>query len=227
MKKLLIFCVAALSAVVAVAQNVSPTVNWPYMYPDFVEGEVEKMGGQFEKGRYNIHLNVGALHYLNNGTIKEHPTVGIKSMTIGDDVYRNVGGKMFKVLAQAEGGFVVLETLANFTSIISRDGAYGGAVANRDKTFSHQENNGSFNGYLITDKYEDLLAIKDDSDKVPVTKKVYIVIDNILIFANKSNVINMTGIDKKAFSAFLKANDIKWKEPEDLVKIIDFIKANK
>ncbi len=188
---------------------------------------MEKMGGQFEKGRYNIHLNVGALHYLNNGTIKEHPTVGIKSMTIGDDVYRNVGGKMLKVLAQTEGGFVVMETLANFTGIISRDGAYGGAVANRDKTFSHQENNGSFNGYLITDKYEDLLAIKDDSDKVPVTRKIYIVIDNLLIFANKSSVIDMTGVDKKAFSAFLKSNQIKWKEPEDLVKIIDFITASK
>ena len=227
MKKLLIICIAALSAAVVAAQNVSPTVNWPYMYPDFVEGEMEKMGGQFEKGRYNIHLNVGALHYLNNGTIKEHPTIGIKSMTIGDDVYRNVGGKMLKVLAQTEGGFVVMETLANFTGIISRDGAYGGAVANRDKTFSHQENNGSFNGYLITDKYEDLLAIKDDSDKVPVTRKIYIVIDNLLIFANKSSVIDMTGVDKKAFSAFLKSNQIKWKEPEDLVKIIDFITASK
>lgn len=227
MKKLLIICIAALSAAVVAAQNVSPTVNWPYMYPDFVEGEMEKMGGQFEKGRYNIHLNVGALHYLNNGTIKEHPTVGIKSMTIGDDVYRNVGGKMLKVLAQTEGGFVVMETLANFNGIISRDGAYGGAVANRDKTFSHQENNGSFNGYLITDKYEDLLAIKDDSDKVPVTRKIYIVIDNLLIFANKSSVIDMTGVDKKAFSAFLKSNQIKWKEPEDLVKIIDFITASK
>lgn len=227
MKKLLIICIAALSAAVVAAQNVSPTVNWPYMYPDFVEGEMEKMGGQFEKGRYNIHLNVGALHYLNNGTIKEHPTVGIKSMTIGDDVYRNVGGKMLKVLAQTEGGFVVMETLANFAGIISRDGAYGGAVANRDKTFSHQENNGSFNGYLITDKYEDLLAIKDDSDKVPVTRKIYIVIDNLLIFANKSSVIDMTGVDKKAFSAFLKSNQIKWKEPEDLVKIIDFITASK
>lgn len=227
MKKLLIICIAALSAAVVAAQNVSPTVNWPYMYPDFVEGEMEKMGGQFEKGRYNIHLNVGALHYLNNGTIKEHPTVGIKSMTIGDDVYRNVGGKMLKVLAQTEGGFVVMETLANFNGIISRDGAYGGAVANRDKTFSHQENNGSFNGYLITDKYEDLLAIKDDSDKVPVTRKIYIVIDNLLIFANKSSVIDMTGVDEKAFSAFLKSNQIKWKEPEDLVKIIDFITASK
>lgn len=227
MKRLLLICVAVLSTMVLAAQNISPTVNWPYMYPDFVEGEMEKMGGQIEKGRYNIHLNVGALHYLNNGTIKEHPTIGIKSMTIGDDVYRNVGGKMLKVLAQAEGGFVVMETLANFTGIISRDGAYGGAVANRDKTFSHQENNGSFNGYLITDKYEDLLAIKDDSDKVPVTKKTFIVIDNILIFANKSTVVDMTGVDKKEFSAFLKANDIKWKEPEDLVKIIDFITASK
>lgn len=227
MKKLLLLCIAALSAAVAVAQNVSPTVNWPYMYPDFVEGEMEKMGGQIEKGRYNIHLNVGALHYLNDGTIKEHPTVGVKSMTIGDDVYRNVGGKMLKVLAQTEGGFVVMETLANFTGIISRDGAYGGAVANRDKTFSHQENNGSFNGYLVTDNYKDLIAIKDDSDKVPVTRKIFIVIGHQMIFANKSTVIDMTGVDKKAFSAFLKSNDIKWKDPEDLVKVIDYITASK
>ena len=188
---------------------------------------MEKMGGQIEKGRYNIHLNVGALHYLNDGTIKEHPTVGVKSMTIGDDVYRNVGGKMLKVLAQTEGGFVVMETLANFTGIISRDGAYGGAVANRDKTFSHQENNGSFNGYLVTDNYKDLIAIKDDSDKVPVTRKIFIVIGHQMIFANKSTVIDMTGVDKKAFSAFLKSNDIKWKDPEDLVKIIDYITASK
>jgi hypothetical protein len=227
MKKLLLLCIAAFAAAVAVAQNVSPTVNWPYMYPDFVEGEMEKMGGQIEKGRYNIHLNVGALHYLNDGTIKEHPTVGVKSMTIGDDVYRNVGGKMLKVLAQTEGGFVVMETLANFTGIISRDGAYGGAVANRDKTFSHQENNGSFNGYLVTDNYKDLIAIKDDSDKVPVTRKIFIVIGHQMIFANKSTVIDMTGVDKKAFSAFLKSNDIKWKDPEDLVKIIDYITASK
>lgn len=227
MKRLLLLCIAAFAAAVAVAQNVSPTVNWPYMYPDFVEGEMEKMGGQIEKGRYNIHLNVGALHYLNDGTIKEHPTVGVKSMTIGDDVYRNVGGKMLKVLAQTEGGFVVMETLANFTGIISRDGAYGGAVANRDKTFSHQENNGSFNGYLVTDNYKDLIAIKDDSDKVPVTRKIFIVIGHQMIFANKSTVIDMTGVDKKAFSAFLKSNDIKWKDPEDLVKVIDYITASK
>lgn len=227
MKKLLLLCIAAFAAAVAVAQNVSPTVNWPYMYPDFVEGEMDKMGGQIEKGRYNIHLNVGALHYLNDGTIKEHPTVGVKSMTIGDDVYRNVGGKMLKVLAQTEGGFVVMETLANFTGIISRDGAYGGAVANRDKTFSHQENNGSFNGYLVTDNYKDLIAIKDDSDKVPVTRKIFIVIGHQMIFANKSTVIDMTGVDKKAFSAFLKSNDIKWKDPEDLVKVIDYITASK
>ena len=43
MKRLLLICIAALSAAVAVAQNVSPTVNWPYMYPDFVEGEMEQI----------------------------------------------------------------------------------------------------------------------------------------------------------------------------------------
>ena len=59
-----------------------------------------------------------------------------------------------------------------------------------------------------------------------MTQKTFIVIGIQKIFANKSTVIDMTGVDKKAFSAFLKANDIKWKEPEDLVKIIDFITAS-
>ena len=73
MKRLLLICIAAFAAAVAVAQNVSPTVNWPYMYPDFLEGEIEKIGGLVEKGRYNIHLNIGTLHYLKDGTIEEHP----------------------------------------------------------------------------------------------------------------------------------------------------------
>ena len=227
MKRLLLICIAALSAAVAVAQNVSPTVNWPYMYPDFVEGEMEKMGAQIEKGRYNIHLNVGALHYLNDGTIKEHPTVGVKSMTIGDDVYRNVGGKMLKVLGETEGGFVVEEILANYGAIVSRDGAYGGAVASRDQAFSHHENNGSLNGYLVTDNYKDLIAIKHDSAELPVTRKIYIVMGIQKVFINKKSVLEAFPLDKKAFSAFLKAENIKWTDTDDLLKVIDYIAENK
>ena len=129
MKKIILLLAAAFMAVAASAQSEKPTVNWPYIFPDFEQGIIEKVGGVVEKAGYNIHLNIGALHYLENGKIKEHPTAGVKSMTIGETVFRNVGGKMLKVLAQTEGGFVVMETLANFTGIISRDGAYGGAVA--------------------------------------------------------------------------------------------------
>lgn len=227
MKKFALLLTAALITIAASAQKEKPTVNWPYMYPDFVEGTLENFGGLNETARYNIHLNIATLHYLEDGIIKEHSLAKVKQVTIGDEVYRNIYGKMMLLLGETEGGLVVKEILANYSGIISRDGAYGGAVANRDKTFSHQENNGSFNGYLITDNYADLFAIKNDSDEVPLTTKVYLYINNRLIFANKNSVLESLNIDKKAFSEFLKSNDIKWKNPEDLVKIIDYITGSK
>lgn len=227
MKRILFMLAAAFMAVAASAQNEKPTVNWPYIFPDFEEGTIEKTGGIIEKSRYNIHLNIGALHFLENGKIKEHPTVGIKSMTIGETVFRNVGGKMLKVLGQTDGGFVVEETLANYGAIISRDGAYGGAVADRDKTFSQHENNGSLNGYLLTDSYADLIAIKHDSADLPVVRKVYIVMGIQKVFINKKSVLEAFPLDKKAFSAFLKAENIKWTDTDDLLKVIDYIAENK
>ena len=52
-------------------------------------------------------------------------------------------------------------------------------------------------------------------------------IDNQLYQANKKSVLAIEGVDKKAFSEFLKSNDIKWKNPEDLVKVIDYITSLK
>lgn len=227
MKKIILLLAAAFMAVAASAQSEKPTVNWPYIFPDFEQGIIEKVGGVVEKSGYNIHLNIGALHYLENGKIKEHPTAGVKSMTIGETVFRNVGGKMLKVLGETEGGFVVEEILANYGAIVSRDGAYGGAVASRDQAFSHHENNGSLNGYLVTDNYKDLIAIKHDSAELPVTRKIYIVMGIQKIFVNKKSVLDAFPLDKKAFSAFLKNENIKWTDTEDLLKVIDYISENK
>ena len=41
------------------------------------------------------------------GRIRETSTMDIALLIIGDDVFRNVGGKMLKVLAETEGGYVV------------------------------------------------------------------------------------------------------------------------
>ena len=227
MKKLLFSIIAMLMAVAASAQKDSPTTSWPYLYPDFMEGELE-VRTKITKALVNIHLNLGALHYVENGKIKESSTIGITKLVIGDDVFRNVGGKMMKMLAEAEDGFVVEETRANYTAVVKKDGAYGTTALNSTttKSFLYNENvlNG-YNGYLMTDIYKDLHAMKDQSEKLPVLKNRYLVIGLNQIKADKQNVLDIEGLDKKAFKAFLKAEKIKWDDPQDLVKVIEFITA--
>ena len=47
------------------------------------------------------------------------------------------------------------------------------------------------------------------------------------IFVNKKSVLDAFPLDKKAFSAFLKNENIKWTDTEDLLKVIDYISENK
>lgn len=229
MKKLLFLCVFTLMAVAASAQKYTPTTVWPYLYPDFMEGELE-VGPKLTKAMVNIHLNLGALHYVENGTIRESSTLGVTVLRIGEDVFRNVGGKMMKILAETENGYVVEETRANYTAVVRKDGAYGttGLNSTTTKSFLYNENalNG-YNGYLMTDVYADLHAMKDDSETLPVMINRYLVIGLDQIPADKKNVSGLDGLDKKAFKAYIKAEKIDWDEPQDLAKVLDYIVENK
>ena len=226
MKKLLFLFVAAFMAAAAYAQDEMPTVNWPYLYPDFVQGELMQIGGGASKGQYNIHLGQGALHLVENGQIGEISVQTVMKVTMGEDVFRNVGGRMYKVLAEGKEGYVVKETLADYSAIVRDDGAYGGSLSNAAKGFSYDENYGNYS-YLVTNDYADLLSIKNESEELPVTENTYLVIDNQLYQANKKSVLAIDGVDKKAFAEFLKSNEIKWKDAQDLVKIIDYITSLK
>ena len=220
-------CAGTLMAVAAFAQE--PTTNWPYLYPEFKEGELN-VRSKTEKALFNIHLDLGALHYVEDGRIKEANILNATTLVIGNDVFRNVAGKMLKVLARAQGGYIVEETRATYSAVVRNDGAYGTTALNSTttKTFLYNENAiNQYNGYLMTDVYKDLLAMRDDAEKLPVRKNLYIVIGMDQIPADKKSVASLSGLDKKALKAFLKSEKIDWNEIGDLVKVIDYIIANR
>lgn len=229
MKKLLLFCICVLLAVSASAQEEHPTANWPYLYPDFMEGELLRANKDSNKGRFNIHLNLSALHYVDkNGRIKEADTWGVIGLIIGEDRFRFVEGKMLKVMAEAKGGSVVKESRANYQAVVRKDGAMGTTALNSTttKTFLYNENAiNQYNGYLLTDVYKDLYAMKDQSERLPVNSNLYLVIGNKLVPAKKKDVSDLEGVDKKAFSKFLKTEKIRWNEVNDLVKVLDYVTA--
>lgn len=227
MKKILFLCAAACMTVAAFAQE--PTTNWPYLYPEFREGELN-IRSKAEKALFNIHLDLGALHYVEDGRIKEANTLNATTLIIGNDVFRNVGGRMLKVLARAPGGYIMEETIATYSAVVRNDGAYGTTALNSTttKTFLYNENAiNQYNGYLMTDVYKDLLAMRDDAEKLPVRKNLYMVIGMEQIPADKKSVTSLSGLDKKALKAFLKSEKIDWNELGDLVKVMDFITANR
>lgn len=227
MKKFLFMCAGTLVAVAAFAQE--PTTNWPYLYPEFKEGELN-VRSKTEKALFNIHLDLGALHYVEDGRIKEANILNATTLVIGNDVFRNVAGKMLKVLARAQGGYIVEETRATYSAVVRNDGAYGTTALNSTttKTFLYNENAiNQYNGYLMTDVYKDLLAMRDDAEKLPVRKNLYIVIGMDQIPADKKSVASLSDLDKKALKAFLKSEKIDWNEIGDLVKVIDYIIANR
>lgn len=222
MKRFFIVSIISLFCFAAAAQDYTPTVNWPYVNPDFYEGVLRQMGSKVSKSRFNVHLGQGHLHILTDGVIAEAALTDVLSVTIGDEEYTNVGGKMMKVLAQSEKGYVVEERLADYSAVVRNDGAYGGSNVNAAKGFSYDENYGNYS-YLITNNYEDLLSQKEYGEELPVTTKRYIVINGLPTLAIKKNVAAMDGINKKAFAAFLKEADIDWKNPQDVLKVIDYI----
>lgn len=223
MKRFFIVMLISLFCGAAAAQDYTPTVNWPYVNPDFYDGVLRQMGNKLSKARFNVHLGQGALHILTDGEIAEAAITDVLSVTISDEEFTNVGGKMMKVLAQSEKGFVVEERLADYSAVIRDEGgAYGGSNANAAKGFSYDENYGNYS-YLITNNYEDLLSQKEYGEELPVNVQRYIVINGLPTLAIRKNVAAMDGIDKKAFSEFLKVEKINWKDPQDVLKVIDFI----
>lgn len=230
MKRLLLLFIGAMLAVTMSAQeDYYPTTGWPYLYPDFMEGEVLRSNRDSSKGRFNIHLSLSALHYVDkNGIIKEADTWGMTGLVIGEDRFRFVGGKMLKVVAEAKGGSVVKETRANYTAIVKKDGAMGTTALNSTttKTYLYNQNAiNQYNGYLLTDVYADLHAMRNQSERLPVTGNLFLIIGNQQIPASKKGVSELPGVDRKALSGFLKAEKIKWNDPQDLVKVIDFVTA--
>ena len=220
-------CAGTLMAVAAFAQE--PTTNWPYLYPEFKEGELN-VRSKTEKALFNIHLDLGALHYVEDGRIKEANILNATTLVIGNDVFRNVAGKMLKVLARAQGGYIVEETRATYSAVVRNDGAYGTTALNSTttKTFLYNENAiNQYNGYLMTDVYKDLLAMKDDSEKLPFRKSLYMVIGMEQVPAERKAVTSLEGLDRKALKAFLKSEKIDWNELADLVKVMDYIVANR
>lgn len=203
------------------AQSSEPTTTWPYIYSDFKSGELKPLSGAPIQGAFNIHVLESRLHFIEDGIIREMKPSEVLSVKVGDDIFATVSGKMMKVLAKSDNGFVAEEVLVDIARLNTTGGAYGSSSNSiATQALSSLEGIG---GTRTNMNHMELKNAKDEGSPLPVIVKKYLVFPGYVVYATKADVSKLAGIDKDELNTFIKENKIKWKDENSLIKVLDFI----
>ena len=225
MKRLFIIIAASLLSLLSNAQGYTPTTTWPYLYPDFMEGETFSANGTGKKALLNVHLLHASLHFIDGQFVKEMAPGIAFSARIGEDYFINAGGRMMKILAKNDNGYVAECAEIDIVKLNSSEGAYGSSATTLGTmSLSSLEGIGATNSSTNTNHME-LKANKENGQSLPLIRKKYLFVAGKCIYATKKDV--MEAVDAADFKAFLKANKIKWSNPQSLLGVVDYIAEHK
>ncbi len=214
-----------LAALQASAQHYAPTTTWPYLYPDFTQGELLTQDGKSIKTELNVHVLRATLHYIDGDFIKELAPGTIFSASIGGDTYINAGGRMMKVLARNDNGYVAECSEVDIVKLNSTDAAYGSSSTTLGTmSLSSLEGIGATNSSTNINHME-LKNSKENGKTLPLITKKYIFVNRMCIYATKRDVLEV--VEPAGFKAFLKANKVKWNDPQSLLSVVDYLAENK
>ena len=207
-----------LFSVFAAAQ--SPTTTYPYLYDRFVDGKVVLDNGETEARSLNVHLRADALHYVDNNVIKQAFLNNVKAVEIGPDVFLPVNGRMLRLAAKNDRGCVAEQIAGDFEAARAGEGAYGlsSTTAATMKLTSIQTDS------QINQNYMNILNEKDHGVPLRTVSTYYIFTQKIKLKAAEKDIREALPADKvDAWKAFLKTNKIKWKNPQSVLAVVDFL----
>ncbi len=223
MKKF-ILCIAAavfMFSAAASADDYTPTSTWPYLYKDFVEGEVLLHDGSRQEALLNLHLMRSTVHFIEGDMIKEINPFTVASARIGEDYYVYAGGGLKKILSSNENGYVVEGVEIDMATLNATGAAYGSSSNSVSTTaLSSLEGIGGTNSSSNINHME-LKNSKDKGKILPLIYKKYIFTKGRCIYATKKDVTEAAP-DKAGLKAFFKTNKVKWNNPESLLQVVNY-----
>lgn len=221
MKRILLLAVFVLLSLRASAQY-EPTSTWPYLYGDFTGGEISTVTGEVQTGTFNVHLLEGSLHFIDGDKIREADRKEIYSVRIGNDYFVNAGGKMMKVLAKDDHGFVAKSYEIDIVALNSTGAAYGSSSTTvGTMALASVEGMGGAAGT----NHMELKSNRENGRTLPLLEKIWLVTDGGVVPAIRRDVAQKVGED--TLKSFLKANKIKWNSPQSLLLLVDLISEHK
>ncbi|MBP5625533.1 MAG: hypothetical protein J6W98_01290 [Bacteroidales bacterium] len=217
MKKFLMAAALLLTVLSAKAQEYSTA--WPYLYQTFTDGSVVLKGGTKFQQPLNIHILHSALHYLEEGLVKEAKLEDVLSVQIGKDSFMNVGGQMMKILASSESGSVCELALGDFERLLEGTGAYGtSSVTSATRKLSSLEIAGSQN-----QNHMEMWESRHGGERVNLVKKTYLVLPGNFFEASRRGIeATLDDAQKASFKQWLKSHKVKWNDPASVLTVAEF-----
>ena len=218
MKRFLTAAILLIAAISALAQDYSTT--WPYLYPTFTDGTIILRNGTKFQQPLNIHILRSALHYIDEGVVKEAQLVDVLTAQIGEDRYMNVEGRMMKVVAGDGDCFVAKLSLGDFERLLQGSGAYGTtATSDATRKLTSLEIAGQPN-----QNHMEMWESRHGGERVTLINKYYVVTPGKVYEANRHAVESaLDDTQKSAFKQWIKNHKIKWNDPESLLTLTEFL----
>lgn len=193
---------------------------WPYLYPAFTDGTVLLKGGTKFQQPLNIHILRGALHYIDEGVVKEALLGDVLTARIGEDRYMNVGGQMMKVVAGEGDTFVAKLSLGDFERLLAGSGAYGtSAATDATRKLTSLDIAGRPN-----QNHMEMWESRHGGERVNLVDKYYLVKPGNIYEATRRGFESALDDDQKAaFKQWIKNHKIKWNDPASLLTLADFL----
>jgi len=229
----LILSVVALAATgtLCMAQKAfKPLETWPYLYENFTKGGiVNTKGNAVAYDALNINVVDGKLHYVQDGKIMAADMMQVKYATVGDDLYVNQQGKMWKVLKETEHGGVLQFTSVDIDEMQKADIGYGkSSVASTQNASLIALENAESSSYVpINKSLESLDSDKYSGSVLPLLVAKYIMVDGTVTKATKPDILSFPGVDKSAIKSYIKEKKVKFADVESLAALAEFLHEKK
>lgn len=221
MKRLIILA-GLLAGIAAAAQT--PSSTWPYLYDNFTPGVIYMDGGAKSEVLMNVQVRHDKLHFIDKDIIKEANLSNVIAVTIGKDNYIPFNGEMRKIVAQNDNGVVAVSLLGDFAALQETGGGYGASSESAStRKLSSVEVDGQVNQNHML-----ILQEKENGADLNIITTYYIIKGGSCIKATRKDIeASLSDAAKANWKTWLKTNKIKWKDPESLLKVVDFLSDNK
>ena len=227
MKKILLLTfILSFMTIPLFAQKYEPRDTWPFVYENFTDGSLYSSTGEvLLSARMNVSVLNQKLYYLKGETIMEADMVRLYAAKIGpaEDLYVNVGAKMYRVLAESDGGAALQADILDVERYNKASIGYGVT----SYTASTQNVSGLAMESSAGVNINTAMASREGGEPLPILEKKYILYgQGRIVPALKREVMDIPDLDKQAAKEFFKENKIKWNQAASLTQVADFLTNN-